>query len=163
MICRMKPFLPGPVAGVIWKPLQKHHDERGWLCEMFRNDELPAELRPVMAYISETLPGVCRGPHEHRDQADYFCFLGPSTFDIHVWDNRPSSPTYWHYETTRVGADQPMILIVPPGVVHAYRNSGTVPGWTVNCPNQLYRGNGKRDAVDEIRHEIDEQSPFRLE
>ena len=64
----MKPFRSGPITGVIWKPLQKYGDERGWLCEMFRNDELPSELRPQMAYLSETLPGVCRGPHEHREQ-----------------------------------------------------------------------------------------------
>jgi len=156
----MKPFRSGPITGVIWKPLQILGDERGWLCEMFRNDELPVELRPQMAYLSETLPGVCRGPHEHREQTDYFCFLGPSTFEIHLWDNRPTSPTFWHHESTHVGAERPMIVIVPPGIVHAYRNIGTAPGWIVNCPNQLYRGAGKREGIDEIRHENDAQSPF---
>ena len=55
-------FHPGPIHGVIWKPLRKFHDARGWLCELFRHDELPAEFHPVMAYISETAPGVARGP-----------------------------------------------------------------------------------------------------
>jgi hypothetical protein len=29
-----------------------------------------------MAYISVTEPNVQRGPHEHVDQADLFCFIG---------------------------------------------------------------------------------------
>src|SRR5438477_3973405 len=81
-------FHPGAIDGVIWKPLRKYHDGRGWLCELFRHDELPAELHPVMAYISQTDPGVARGPHKHADQADCFCFLGPSNFKVSLWDTR---------------------------------------------------------------------------
>jgi dTDP-4-dehydrorhamnose 3,5-epimerase len=158
----MESFRAGSIAGVVWKPLLKLGDERGWLCELFREDELLVDIRPRMMYLSETLPGVRRGPHEHREQTDYFCFLGPSTFEIHLWDNRPTSPSYWVHETALAGADRPTILIVPPGIVHAYRNVGPVPGLIVNCPNQLYRGAGKQDAVDEIRHEDDPHSPFRL-
>src|ERR671934_66040 len=57
-------FHPGAIDGVIWKPLRKYHDPRGWLCELFRHDELPPEFHPVMAYISMSDPGVARGPHE---------------------------------------------------------------------------------------------------
>ena len=54
-------FTEGPIDGIIWKPLKKFHDARGWLCEMFRHDELPPEFHPVMCYISATEPGVARG------------------------------------------------------------------------------------------------------
>ena len=37
------PFRPGKVEGVTWKALQVHDDERGWLCELFRHDDLPTE------------------------------------------------------------------------------------------------------------------------
>src|SRR5689334_19306013 len=121
-------FTPGPIDGVLWKSLQHFHDARGWLCELFRDDELPPGFRPAMAYISTTLPGVARGPHEHVDQADCFCFIGPSNFLMAVWDNRPKSPTYRNQESKVVGADQPMLIIVPPGVVHGYKNVGDVPG-----------------------------------
>ena len=159
----MEPFRAAPIAGIVWQPLVKHRDERGWLCELFRHDELPGEFRPVMGYLSETLPGVWRGPHEHRVQTDCFCFLGPSTFEIRLWDNRPASPTYWHHETALVGANNPMLIIVPPGVVHAYRNVGGAPGLIFNCPDRLYRGVGKEEAVDEIRYENDPASPFQVE
>jgi dTDP-4-dehydrorhamnose 3,5-epimerase len=156
-------FHPGEIQGVIWKPLRKYHDSRGWLCEFFRHDELPPEFHPIMGYISMTEPGVARGPHEHVDQADCFCFLGPSNFKIFLWDNRPSSPTYRVKQTDTVGADKPMLLIIPAGVVHAYQNVGTELGLVYNFPNRLYKGPGRAEPVDEIRHEADPESPYRLE
>jgi dTDP-4-dehydrorhamnose 3,5-epimerase len=156
-------FHDGSIEGVIWKPLRKFHDARGWLCELFRHDELVAEFHPVMAYISETAPGVARGPHEHVDQADCFCFLGPSNFKVYLWDNRRGSPTYRARQTDVVGADKPMLLVIPAGVVHAYQNVGGVPGLVFNCPNRLYKGPGKKEPVDEVRHEDDLTSPFQLD
>ena len=156
-------FHPGAIDGVVWKPLRKYHDSRGWLCELFRHDELAAEFHPVMAYISQTEPGVARGPHEHVDQADCFCFLGPSSFKVYLWDNRPASPTHGARQTEVVGVDRPMLLIVPPGVVHAYQNVGGESGLVFNCPNRLYKGTGRKEPVDEIRHEEAADSHYRLD
>jgi dTDP-4-dehydrorhamnose 3,5-epimerase len=156
-------FHEGPIDGVIWRPLRKYHDSRGWLCELFREDELPADLHPVMAYISLTEPGVARGPHEHVDQADFFCFLGPSHFKMYLWDTRQDSRTYLARQTDVIGADKPMALVVPVGVVHAYKNVGSEPGLVFNCPNRLYKGPGRKEPVDEIRHEDVAESPFRLD
>ncbi len=156
-------FRTGPIEGVIWRPLKKYHDPRGWLCELFRHDDLPAEFHPVMAYVSVTEPGVARGPHEHVAQADLFCFLGPSSFKMYLWDNRPNSPTYLNYQTDVVGIDKPMALVVPAGVVHAYQNVGGEPGVVFNAPNRLYKGPGRKEPVDEIRHEEDAASRFRLD
>jgi len=153
----------GSIAGVVWKPLRKHRDPRGWLCELFRHDEVPAEFHPVMAYISLTEPGVARGPHEHVAQADFFCFIGPGNFKVYLWDNRPQSPTYRTRQMDVVGADKPMALIVPPGVVHAYKNISREPGLVFNCPNKLYAGTGRKEPVDEIRHEEQHQSGFVLD
>jgi dTDP-4-dehydrorhamnose 3,5-epimerase len=156
-------FHQGLIDGVIWKPLRKHQDGRGWLCELFRHDEIPIEFHPAMGYISMTEPGVARGPHEHADQADCFCFLGPANFKMYLWDNRPKSKTYLARQVETVGADNPMALIVPPGVVHAYKNVSNEPGLVFNCPNRLYKGVGRKDPVDEIRHEANKSTPFQLD
>ena|SRR5437588_2355899 len=156
-------FHQGSIDGVIWKPLRKYQDGRGWLCELFRHDELPAGFYPAMAYISMTEPGVARGPHEHADQADCFCFLGPANFQMYLWDNRPKSKTYLARQVEVVGADNSMALIVPPGVVHAYKNIGSEPGLIFNCPNRLYKGPGRKDPVDEVRHEADKNTAFQLD
>jgi dTDP-4-dehydrorhamnose 3,5-epimerase len=156
-------FHSGTIAGVIWKPLRKYTDPRGWLCELFREDELPPEFHPVMVYLSMSHPGVSRGPHEHVDQADFFCFLGPSNFKIYLWDNRSDSPSYGARQTDVVGVDKPMALVIPAGVVHAYANVGKEPGLVFNGPNRLFKGQGRKEAVDEIRHEDDPSTPFRLD
>ena len=156
-------FKSGPVGGVIWKPLSIFRDQRGWLCEQFRHDELPEEFHPVMCYISMTEPGIARGPHEHVDQADYFCFIGPSNFKVYLWDNRKDSPTFGNKEVKIVGEESPFGLVVPAGIVHAYQNVGGKQGIVFNAPNRLYKGWGKKDPVDEIRHEEQAESLYRLD
>ena len=156
-------FQPGLIDGVIWRPLRKYHDQRGWLCELFRHDEVPAVFHPVMGYISLSEPGVVRGPHEHVEQVDFFCFLGPGNFKVYLWDNRPRSRTYRMQQTEFVGEDKPMGLIIPPGVAHAYKNVSPEPGLVFNCPNRLFKGPGRKDPVDEIRHEDNPESPFRVD
>jgi dTDP-4-dehydrorhamnose 3,5-epimerase len=153
----------GAIDGVTWMPLKKFKDPRGWLCELYRHDDIPKEFHPVMAYISQTEIGVARGPHEHVDQADYFCFLGPSNFKVFLWDNRKTSKTYLNREVRTVGADDPAALIVPPGVVHAYKNVGKCAGLVFNCPNRLYKGWNRKETVDEIRHEEHADSPYKLD
>jgi dTDP-4-dehydrorhamnose 3,5-epimerase len=61
------------------------------------------------------------------------------------------------------GENAPRTVIIPPGVVHAYKNVGGKTGMVVNLPNRLYAGRGKKDPVDEIRHETDPKSPFHLD
>jgi len=151
------------IDGVIVRKLKRYTDERGWLIELFRHDELDQEYYPVMSYISMTKPGITRGPHEHVDQADCFCFVGPSTFRLYLWDNRADSATHQRKATLDVGEDSPAMVIVPKGVVHAYKNIGTGAGVVFNAPNRLFMGDGKREAVEEIRHEDDPHSPFRID
>ena len=156
-------FRKGSIHDVIVKPLTKFIDERGWLCELFREDEINGEIMPVMAYVSMTQPGIARGPHEHVEQTDSFCFMGPSNFKIYLWDTREGSPTSGVRQVVYAGIDAPRMIVVPPGVVHAYRNIGSENGIVFNAPNRLYAGSGKKSPVDEIRHEDLEDSPFRLD
>ena len=156
-------FTKGKIQDVIIYPLKKYVDERGWLAELFRHDELSEEFYPVMAYVSVTEPGVQRGPHEHVEQADLFCFIGPSNFKLRVWDNRRDSETFGRMMTLFVGSDNPQAVIIPKGVAHGYKNVGSVPGVVINCPNRLYLGVGKKEPIDEIRHEDDPNTVFRME
>jgi dTDP-4-dehydrorhamnose 3,5-epimerase len=156
-------FKNGSIHDVKIKPLSKFLDERGWLCELFREDEVDGEYMPVMAYVSMTQPGIARGPHEHVDQTDLFCFMGPSNFKVYLWDTRKDSPSFGTKQVIFAGLDSPRLVIVPPGVVHAYRNIGTENGIVFNAPNRLYAGTGKKGPVDEIRHEDMEGSPFQLD
>jgi dTDP-4-dehydrorhamnose 3,5-epimerase len=150
------------IKGVFTLRLQKHEDKRGWLSELYRSDELDRGIMPVMSYISVTKPGVTRGPHEHRYQTDIFAFAGFSSFRIVLWDNREDSPTYKQSIELKSAESSPLCIIIPPGVVHAYTNTGSTDGITINSSNKLYRGIGKKEPVDEIRYEDRPDSPFKL-
>ena len=156
-------FRSGQIGGVVIWDISRHSDSRGWLAELFRSDETPTELLPAMGYVSSTEPGIARGPHEHREQTDHFCFVGPSTFRVYLWDNRKDSPTFGNRIVLEAGAELPKAMIIPPGVVHAYKNVGGEPGMVINLPNTLFAGKGKREPVDEVRHENDPHTIFRLD
>lgn len=160
---RVEKFEDGPIEGVLVKALTQYEDARGWLCEVYRSDEAPQDTLAAMCYVSVTRPSVVRGPHEHRDQTDWFCFVGPSQFKLVLWDNRKTSPTYRRRMKLVVGEGNPASVIVPPGVVHGYQNVGQRDGWVVNLPNRLYKGQGRKNEVDEVRHELDATSIFKMD
>jgi dTDP-4-dehydrorhamnose 3,5-epimerase len=153
-------FSEGPIEGVTIRSLARFDDRRGWLIELFREDELGR--LPPMAYVSQTLPGVARGPHAHREQSDRFFFVGPGDFRLYLWDVRAGSRTFGHCRTLTAGESAACEVVIPPGVVHAYKNTSAVPGLAINCPDRLYAGPGRKEPVDEIRYEDLPDSPFKL-
>jgi dTDP-4-dehydrorhamnose 3,5-epimerase len=148
------------IKDVIIKNLEKYSDDRGWLTEIYRNDEI--DYQPVMSYISVTNPGVSRGPHEHKEQSDFFVFVGPGNFALYLWDNRPDSKTYEQKQIIEVGEKNPVAVLVPPGIVHGYKCISMQPAYSINFPDKLYAGEFKKEEVDEIRHESDPNSPFKI-
>ena len=149
------------IEGVVVRSLSKHEDERGWLCELYRSDEW--DHRVAMCYASWTLSGMARGPHEHVYQSDCFAFLGPGTFRLYLWDARQESETHRRRMRMDVGEDNPVAILVPPRVVHAYRCISEKKGLVVNLPDRLYAGEQRKQEVDEIRHEDKGDSPFLLD
>jgi dTDP-4-dehydrorhamnose 3,5-epimerase len=149
------------IAGLIIKKIQNFSDERGWLAEVWRSDEL--DYNPSMVYLSLTQPGVVRGPHEHKLQSDLFVFVGPGNFNLYLWDNRKGSQTFGQKEIIEVGASNPVAVLVPPGVVHGYKCISAEPAYSINLPDKLYRGKDKKEEVDEIRWEKDPDSSFKIE
>lgn len=147
----MKRLNESEIKGVQIFEIPKFSDDRGWLMELYRSDEMP--FLPEMAYMSQTLPGVMRGPHEHDEQTDFFVFIGPGEFELHLWSDAGMDAIH---EIHRVGESRPRAVIVPPGVIHAYECVSDHPGIVFNAPDDLYGGSGKMYPVDEIRHEDDE-------
>lgn len=143
------------IKDVILKKLEKFEDERGWLTEIFRSDDLGG-YKPVMSYVSSTKPGVVRGPHEHQFQSDCFVFVGPGNFELYLWDKKGETMKI------EVGENNPTLVIVPPGVVHGYKCIGDKDAWSINLPDKLYKGENKSEEVDEIRWEKDPNSPYKI-
>ncbi|MBI4710683.1 MAG: dTDP-4-dehydrorhamnose 3,5-epimerase family protein [Nitrospirae bacterium] len=152
-------FKVGEIEGVIIKKVKPFSDSRGWLAELFRKDEIISGIEPAMCYISITYQGMARGPHEHIEQTDYFFFHGK--FKLYLWDNRDTLPTYKNKKVIE-NADS-HVVIIPPGIVHAYKNTGDRDGMVINFPDRLYAGWGRKEKVDEVRYEDSPESEFRIE
>lgn len=136
------------LEGVVFIDLETYEDDRGWLMELFRSDCLLENNFPEMGYISQTKPGVTRGPHEHSSQSDLFCFVGPGNFELTL-----SEQNLTYEEKHIVGENNPVAVIVPPKIIHSYTNISKYPGLVLNFPNRLFAGPGKLYPIDEIRHE----------
>ena len=143
------------------KKIEKFPDKRGWLAEFWRNDQDTCE--PVMAYVSLTKPGVVRGPHEHKKQSDFFIFMGPGDFMLHLWDRRKNSATRGEYFNVKAGQNNPVSIVVPPGLVHGYKCVSKTDALCINLADKLYKGKGKKGEVDEIRWEEKEDSPYKID
>ncbi len=150
------------IKGVVIKKIEKYEDDRGYLAELFRQDDLSG-YSSVMAYLSYTKPGVVRGPHEHKFQSDLFVFFGPGNFRLYLWDRREDSETKGEKLELEVGVDNQVAVLVPPGVVHGYKCISSVSAMSLNFPDKLYRGEKKGEEVDEIRWENEENSPYKID
>ena len=154
-----------PIKNVGLYELEFREDFRGWLTETWRTDEQHLGLNvmpPVMAYLSMTKPEETRGPHEHVVQWDRFVFFD-GQFSLCLWENRERTPALDNYRERLVyvvGKGNPVMVEVPPGVVHGYKNTGEREAYVLNLPNCLYAGFGKQRKVDEVRWEADTDSPF---
>jgi dTDP-4-dehydrorhamnose 3,5-epimerase len=148
------------IEGVIIKNLDKYADERGWLAEIWRSDE--SNFSPAMSYVSSTKPGIVRGPHEHKLQADGFVFLGPGSFKLYLWDNRQDSQTFGEKIEIEVGENNPVFIVIPAGIVHGYKCVSEKEAYCINLPDKLYKGEDKKEEIDEVRWEKDPNSPFKI-
>lgn len=142
---------------MIYKKLEiNEHPKGGYLLEAWRPDWDEFLHRPEMMYLSYVPSGETRGPHEHKYQTDYFIFTDPGMFDINLWESgKPDNKRLFCF-----GGHNPHMLIVPPGVVHGYKNVSKILGLVINLPNMLYKGKNKKFSEDIIRWENDPKNPY---
>lgn len=108
------------IEGALFIPLAPHDDDRGSLTEVFRRAWVPGPNEVVQANLSISRPGVLRGLHFHRRQADYWCVLAGRAF-VGLYDLRAGSPTEARRAEVAIAAEgQRFGLYVPPGVAHGF-------------------------------------------
>lgn len=105
-----------PIDGVEIRRLQVHGDGRGRFSEIFRAAQMPAEF--VQSNHSRSAPGVLRGLHYHRRQADLWYLvtgrMQVGLADLRTQRGRPRTDTFV------LDADEPATVYIPAGVAHGY-------------------------------------------
>src|SRR3989449_4503307 len=124
------------IQGVVVRPLKQIHDERGYLMEMLRTD-WPEFERFAQSYITIGYPGIVKGWHYHKKQTDHFVVVR-GTAKVVCYDNRDRSPTKGKVNEFFPGERNPMLIKIPPYVVHGFKAVGPEPVYLVNFPTELY-------------------------
>ena len=139
------------IQGVHIKRLRVIPDERGMLMEMLRDDDEMFQ-KFGQAYLSVVYPGVVKGWHYHRKQTDHFVFV-KGMAKVVLYDDRESSTTRGEINEYFMGDQNPILLVIPPLVLHGMKGVGTEPAYLVNIPTEHY----DHEHPDEYR--VDPHSP----
>lgn len=114
------------IPGVKLLELKRHHDNRGWLNETWR-DSWNLSIETDIKFLQDmwsinNCAYTLRGLHALKESAAQYklvTVLQGSVCDV-VVDMRTNSPTYKKHLAIELSGDIPMSLLVPPGCYHGY-------------------------------------------
>ena len=133
------------IDGVTMRKLRMIPDERGYLMEMLRSD-WPEFEKFGQVYVTAVYPGVVKGWHYHRIQTDHFICVGGMA-KVVLYDGREDSPTQGEVNEFFMGQLNPILVKIPPGVMHGFKGVSPEMALIVNIPTELYQ----YDRPDEYR------------
>ncbi|MCD4690738.1 dTDP-4-dehydrorhamnose 3,5-epimerase family protein [bacterium] len=133
------------IDGVEIKKLRLIPDDRGYLMEMLRSDDGIFQ-KFGQVYLSVGYPGVVKGWHYHKVQTDFFTIVS-GMMKVVLYDGREGSSTHGEINEFFMGELNPILITIPPGVLHGMMAIGNKPGFLVNCPTEVYC----YDEPDEFR------------
>jgi len=139
------------IQGVVTKKLRVIPDERGRLMEILRDDD---EMfgRFGQAYITTIFPGVVKAWHYHKQQTDNVaCIHGMIKLALCDW--RKESETHRRIEEFFIGEHNPLLVQIPPMVLHGWKGLGGKEAIVVNLPDKHY----VYDSPDELRLPYDSE------
>lgn len=125
-----------PIDGIRTKTLKVIPDERGRLMEILRcDDELFVRFGQV--YMTTVYPGVVKAWHWHRRQTDSIAVV-KGMLKLVAYDNREGSPTRGQVQEFFIGDHNPMLVQIPPLLLHGFKGISTEETIVVNCCTQPY-------------------------
>ena len=119
------------------KRLKVIPDERGFLMEILRKDDIEFFNDFGQVYISGVNSGAIKAWHYHKKQTDCVaCIKG--LIKLVIYDGRVDSPTYGMLEEFFIGELNPMLVKIPKGCYHGWKGIDKDVSLVVNCPDKLY-------------------------
>lgn len=135
------------IDGVVITPLRQIVDERGSVMHMLRSDS-PVFKAFGEIYFSTVHPGVVKAWHIHKLMTlNYAVPHGKIKFVLH--DDRAGSPTKGETQEIFMGADNYVLVTVPPLVWNGFKGVGDVTAIVANCA-----------TIPHDAGEIDRRDPF---
>ena len=146
------------IDGVQIKKLRVIPDERGRLMEMLREDD-PIFKKFGQVYMTTTYPGVIKGWHYHKNQADNITVIS-GMLKVVLYDNRDESPTKVEVNEFFEGIHNPILIHVPTGILHGWKCVSETEAIVINTVTEKYN----YEKPDEYRVPYDsEEVPYDWE
>lgn len=124
------------IQGVVTKKLKVIPDERGRLMEILRSDdELFTKFGQV--YMTTAYPGVVKGWHYHKKQTDNFSVVC-GMIKLVLYDRREDSPTKGEVNEIILGEHNPLLVKIPPLVIHGFKCISPKEAICINVPTERY-------------------------
>lgn len=120
------------------QPLNTHRDVRGALFEPLTDTELAAQKN---VHVALTQPNETRGNHVHRTAVEITTVVGPCLIRLKE-DGQ--------IKDIEVASGEVLRLTIPPGVVHAFRNTGSAAMLLVSFSTNVHDPLG----ADTLREQI---------
>lgn len=143
------------IEGVKVKKLKVIPDERGRLMEMLRCDD-DEYIKFGQIYMTTAYPGVVKGWHYHKIQADNFVVV-KGMMKVVLYDSREDSPTKGEVNEFFMGDHNPILLQIPPFVFHGFKCVSETEAIVVNTPTEAYN---YKDPDEYRVHPHDNDIPY---
>jgi dTDP-4-dehydrorhamnose 3,5-epimerase-like enzyme len=118
--------------------VRTHRDPRGSLFEPLDDAELAAQRN---VHVVLTAPGEVRGNHVHEAATEITTVVGPCLVRLKDADS---------VNDVQVPAGETWKFTIPPGVVHAYRNTGDAVMVLVSFSTRMHDPSGSDTRREQI-------------
>ncbi len=118
--------------------LKAHHDPRGSIFEPLTDDELAAQKN---VHVVLTQPNEIRGNHSHPTSTEISAVVGPCLVRLKEGDS---------LRDVEVPKGETWRFIIPPGVVHAYRNTGDAVMVLISFSTNIHEPSGTNTVREVI-------------
>jgi len=112
------------------KELEVHIDERGWLAEMLKRNELKEDIKQI--YVATIKPGKIRGNHYHLKRTEWFFVIGGKA-ELCLEDLRTKKRI-----CLKLSSKKPKVIAIFPKIVHAVKNIGKEMVYLVSAQSDNY-------------------------
>ena len=127
---------------IILKKLEKKVDERGFVCEVLRSEQVAAPFGQI--FISTVNPGQVKGNHYHKRKKEWYTIVRGS-ITVHLLDVESGEK-----QELDMSADEPSVLQINPGVSHAITNNRDEEAWIIAYISESFNP----EDPDTFTHEL---------
>lgn len=127
---------------IILKKLEKKVDQRGFVCEVLRSEQVNASFGQI--FISTINTGQIKGNHYHKRKKEWYTVVR-GNITVHLLDVESGEK-----EEVKISADEPSLLQINPGVSHAITNDSDEEAWIIAYISESFNP----DDPDTFSHEV---------